>query len=140
VVLSWSPGRYYAKHDVYLSTNANAVINASRANPLGVLVSQDQDANTYDPCGLLEFSTTYYWRIDEVNDPNIWKGEFWQFTTSPIDLNGDNRINFEEHVVLGAHWMSSCAEPDWCQGADFDGDRVVNSNDLGILAQYWLHE
>ena len=36
---------------------------------MGVLVSQGQDANTYDPAGLLDFGQTYYWRVDEVNAP-----------------------------------------------------------------------
>ncbi|MHC4499624.1 MAG: hypothetical protein ACYS21_10985 [Planctomycetota bacterium] len=36
---------------------------------------------TYDP-GLLELGTTYYWRVDEVNEPNIWKCSIWRFTTA----------------------------------------------------------
>jgi glucuronoarabinoxylan endo-1,4-beta-xylanase len=83
VVLSWEPGGAAAKHDVYLGTDSNAVTDANRDNPLGVLVSQDQDANNYNPPGLLKLNTTYYWRIDEVNDPNLWKGEIWNFTTLP---------------------------------------------------------
>ena len=38
-----------------------------RCNPLGVLASQGQDANTFDPAGLLDLGRTYYWRVDEVN-------------------------------------------------------------------------
>jgi hypothetical protein len=43
------------------------VNEASRTDPMGVLVSQSQDANTYDPPGLLDIGRTYYWRVDEVN-------------------------------------------------------------------------
>jgi len=39
----------------------------------------NQTETTYDPDGTLE-PGTYYWRIDEVNDPNVWKGDIWQFT------------------------------------------------------------
>lgn len=41
------------------------------------------DANSYDPCGL-ELGTTYYWRIDEVNDSGMaeWQGDVWSFTTN----------------------------------------------------------
>jgi glucuronoarabinoxylan endo-1,4-beta-xylanase len=83
VTLGWEPGETADQHDVYLGTDRTSVENASRGNPLGVLVSQGQLANAYDPPGLLNLNTTYYWRIDEVNDPNIWKGELWNFTTLP---------------------------------------------------------
>ena len=87
VVLGWSPGFAAVTHDVYFGTSFDDVNTASRDNPLGVLVSQDQTANTYDPEGLLEFGTTYYWRIDEVNgapDYTIFRGEVWSFTAEPF--------------------------------------------------------
>lgn len=40
----------------------------------------NQDANSYDP-GPLELDQNYFWRIDEVNGPNTWGGEVWEFTT-----------------------------------------------------------
>jgi len=49
------------------------------------LVSQNQDANSYDPAGLLDFGQTYYWRVDEVNEaetPTTWPSALWTFTTS----------------------------------------------------------
>jgi hypothetical protein len=87
IVLQWTPGETAVTHDVYLGTVFDDVNTASRANPLGVLVSQGQSDASYDPDGLLEFGTTYYWRIDEVNAPpdsTIFKGEVWSFTTEPF--------------------------------------------------------
>ncbi len=87
VALSWKPGQSARTHDVYFGTVLDDVSNASRTKPLGVLVSQSQDANTYDPAGLLEFGRTYYWRIDEVNaapDYTIFKGRVWRFVTEPL--------------------------------------------------------
>ena len=87
VTLSWAPGMYADKHDVYFGTGFNDVNDADRTNPLGVLASQNQDANTYDPAGVLDFGQTYYWRVDEVNaspDFTIFKGDVWQFTVEPI--------------------------------------------------------
>ncbi|MDI6451243.1 LamG-like jellyroll fold domain-containing protein [Anaerobaca lacustris] len=86
-VLTWTPGEYAATHDVYFGTVADDVNNASRANPMGVLVSQGQAASTYDPPGLLDIGQTYYWRIDEVNAPpssTIFKGSLWSFTAEPL--------------------------------------------------------
>jgi len=88
VTLSWKPGEYADKHDVYFGTSFSDVNDASKINPLGVLAIQNQDANTYDPVGLLEFGKTYYWRIDEVNAPPtshiVFKGDIWKFTVEPF--------------------------------------------------------
>ncbi len=85
-VLSWKPGPFAVTHDVYLGTSLSDVNAAGRGNPLGVLVSQGQDATTFDPPGRLELGATYYWRIDEVNaapDTMIFKGDVWNFTVEP---------------------------------------------------------
>jgi subtilisin family serine protease len=84
VVLSWRPGIDANTHDVYFGTDKIKVTDANRDNQLGVLVSYDQNDNTYDPCGLLDLDRTYYWRIDEVNDacePYLWEGDVWHFRT-----------------------------------------------------------
>jgi len=95
VLLNWSLGEFAAKHDVYFGTTFSDVNEADRANPANVLVSQGQDANAYDPPGLLEFGQTYYWRIDEVNAPpdfTIYKGDVWSFTVEPVGypIAGEN--------------------------------------------------
>jgi len=82
-VLSWGPGTYADKHDVYFGTVSDDVTESSRTNPQDVLVSQNQEDTTYTPPGLLEFGQSYYWRVDEFNDaePNSpWKGNIWSFT------------------------------------------------------------
>ncbi len=87
VVLAWTAGEMAATHDVYFGTVFADVNDASRNNPMGVLVSQGQTAATYDPAGLLEFGQTYYWRVDEVNsapDFTIFKGDVWAFTVEPF--------------------------------------------------------
>jgi Concanavalin A-like lectin/glucanases superfamily/F5/8 type C domain len=86
-LLSWSSGESAAKHDVYFGTTFSDVNDADRANPANVLVSQAQDANTYDPPGVLDLGQTYYWRVDEVNAPpdsTVFKGDVWSFTVEPI--------------------------------------------------------
>ncbi len=84
--LSWKAGSFAQSHDVYLGTNLNDVDTATRDNPLGVLISRAQDSNNCSPAYRLEFNTTYYWRVDEVNAPpssTIFKGDVWSFTTEP---------------------------------------------------------
>ncbi|MCJ7778413.1 MAG: DUF1349 domain-containing protein [Sedimentisphaerales bacterium] len=85
LTLSWIPGVYAAKHDVYFGTNFITVSMANRNNPRGVLARQGQDPNTYTP-DALKFGQTYYWRVDEVNDlhpgTKLWTGDIWTFTTA----------------------------------------------------------
>ena len=84
--LGWTPGAFAQTHDVYLGTALDDVNTATRANPMGVLLSQGQSAGTYDP-GRLAFDQTYYWRVDEVNgapDNTVIKGTVWSFATEPL--------------------------------------------------------
>ena len=82
VVLSWRPGENAAKHGVYFGTDSDAVANAT--NPNALPGRGRQDANSYDPPEDLEGGKTYYWRIDEVNESNTWKGNVWSFSTKRI--------------------------------------------------------
>jgi len=87
VVLSWEPTLSPDKvtHDVYFGEIAQDVNDASRDNPGGMLLNQGQTETTY-PLGRLKLGKTYYWRIDEVNQPNdntIFKGFVWSFTIEP---------------------------------------------------------
>jgi len=88
IALSWLPGEFAAKHDVYLGTSFDSVSNADTATPLDVLASQAQSATTFDP-GRLAFGQTYFWRVDEVNgapDHTVFKGEVWRFTVEPFAI------------------------------------------------------
>lgn len=84
-ILSWTAGKYAAGHDVYLGTAVDDVNNATRDKPRGVLAAAGQTATQFDPASL-DFATTYYWRVDEVNaapDATTYKGAVWRFTTEP---------------------------------------------------------
>ena len=114
-ILSWSAGVEADYHDVYFGTDYNDVNNANTVITYGVYRgSQALDANYFDPCGL-EYAQTYYWRIDEVNDSNVWRGDVWKFATIIPECN---------ELLAG----------------DFDGDCVVDANDLKILSDEWLLE
>ncbi|MCP4608713.1 MAG: discoidin domain-containing protein [Planctomycetes bacterium] len=77
-VLSWQPGFFAPPangHRVYLSKNFDDVNDGIG----GVTHSTD----SYAP-GRLDFGTTYYWRVDEVNAPpdsTVHQGNVWSFTT-----------------------------------------------------------
>ena len=86
--MSWSSGGNAASHDVYLGENLDDVSAGAES------VFQGNQASTFFVVGFPGFpypdglvpGTTYYWRIDEVNDtePNSpWEGEVWSFSIPP---------------------------------------------------------
>jgi len=88
VNLSWRPGDLAISHDVYLGDNFDDMDAGAEGTFLG-----NQATTTLIigfpgmpfPEGLVP-GTTYYWRIDEVNDaePNSpWKGDVWSFSIPP---------------------------------------------------------
>ncbi|MHC4645326.1 MAG: LamG domain-containing protein [Planctomycetota bacterium] len=85
VILEWRPGDYAAFHDVYFATEHDAVDDADTSS---MAYKGRHEANEYDPCGL-ELEKTYYWRIDEVNDTNVWRGPTWKFTVANFLLVDD---------------------------------------------------
>ncbi len=82
--LVWKPGDFAVKHDVYMGTSLDVVTNATTATA-DVYLGR-QDPNSYVVSNLTP-GTTYYWRIDEVNDNHpdkLWKGDVWSYTVVPL--------------------------------------------------------
>jgi hypothetical protein len=154
VVVSWTPGREAQKHDVYFGTVFDNVNNASRTSPLGVLARQAQDANSYDPPGLLDLGQTYYWRVDEVGaSSNVTKGNVWSFTVEPVaypiknitatasgssnaqsgpekTIDGSGLNAADQHsVVEDDMWLSSSDDPVWIQ---YEFDKVYKLSELWV--------
>jgi len=88
VTLGWRSGDFAVSHDVYLGDNFDDVDNGTGDT------FQGNQASTMFIAGFAGFAfpeglvpgTTYYWRIDEVNDadPNSpWKGDVWSFSVPP---------------------------------------------------------
>jgi hypothetical protein len=94
-VLTWRAGREAASHAVYFGTDPNAVAN-------GAAPSETVADESFTPAAL-DLGTTYYWKVDEVNeamDPSVYPGAVWTFTTQPFAVvddmesynDDDNRI------------------------------------------------
>jgi len=91
IILKWTPGAFAPPvngHRVYFSENFDDVNNGAPAANRGITSAAEFDTTALP--FLLDFDTTYYWRIDEVNTITGWdEGNVWQFTTEllayPID-------------------------------------------------------
>ncbi len=88
VTLSWRAGDFAVSHDVYLGESFDDVDAGAgdtfRGNQGSTFYVAGFPGFAY-PAGLIP-GTTYYWRIDEVNeaDPNSpWKGPVWSFSIPP---------------------------------------------------------
>jgi hypothetical protein len=103
--LSWRPGVFAISHDVYLGDGFD---NVSNATPESETFRGNQTATSFlagfpghpYPEGLVP-GTTYYWRIDEVNDadPNSpWKGPLWSFSIPPNTAYNPNPADGAESV------------------------------------------
>jgi hypothetical protein len=85
VTLTWLAGDLAVSHNVYFGENADDVLNGTgdsfQGNQTEASFTVGAAGSPY-PEGLVP-GTTYYWRIDEVNDSHPdspWKGEVWSFT------------------------------------------------------------
>ncbi|HEW79854.1 MAG TPA: hypothetical protein ENH34_07835 [Phycisphaerales bacterium] len=99
VPLNWSSGIDANSHDVYFGTDVNAVTDANTSSSE---YKGSRNSNSYAP-GTLNFDTTYYWRIDEVNNTNVWKGYLWQFSTggkatNPYPVDGGTAVPGEKFL------------------------------------------
>ena len=76
--VSWSAGDDASQHDVYFGTDRDAVSVADTTDTSGIYKGR-RNTTTYTPTGLV-WDTTYYWRVDEVdNDGTIIVGNVWNF-------------------------------------------------------------
>ena len=83
--LAWRSGGLTVTHDVYFGTNPDDVNDGAEGTFVGNTVSDFQIVGFpgFPVAEGLAPGTTYYWRVDEVNDsePNSpWKGNVWGFT------------------------------------------------------------
>jgi len=113
--LNFSPGDFAVSHDIYMGESFDDVNDATqdselfRGNNTATFFVVGFPGNPY-PDGLVP-GTTYYWRVDEVNDaePNSpWKGNVWSFSIpsktayNPVPANEAESIDL--NVTL--HWTA----------------------------------
>ncbi|MHC4387963.1 MAG: LamG domain-containing protein, partial [Planctomycetota bacterium] len=143
LVLTWTAGPETDTHELYFSTDYNDVNER-------LITPATPGANSYSP-GVFEFSTTYYWAVDEVNeaaDVNVWYGEVWEFTTTDHLVVDDfeSYANTDPDLYAAWHdygWNDSGAvialmtDPDFVRDGnnslayDYDNDDKTGGQYLG---------
>ncbi len=136
--LCWSPGDQVQSNDghmVFLGTDPDQVAAAFYRNHPNVqvfIVSAPQ-LNLTD----LKPETTYYWRVDQMNDaisPDGWKGPIWQFTTGTGNITNRFSDSFDtDHDYL----VDNVDQTGWDgflgKGPRQTADRIAAENQQLIL-------
>jgi len=133
VRLSWTEGFGSKLHYVYFGDNFDEVNNAAGGLPHG-------DA-TYTP-GTLKLAETYYWRIDEFDAIDTYKGDVWSFTTqgavgSPdpangaVDITQTPILTWTPGVYAASHQVYFGNDQSAVRNADTGSPEYKGTGDLG---------
>ena len=143
--LSWTAGNGAISHELYFGTS----------NPPAFYINQT--ATDFVP-NVLNFNTTYYWRVDEVGSSNTVTGDLWTITTAsglaekPDPVSGAIKAGkgtvlrwtagygaTSHDVYLGTNESGVSAAERWAVG-DLDQSGIVGYKDLCILIDCWLQD
>ena len=150
ITLSWTGGFGAKLHTVYFGENFDDVNNAAGGLPQGTA--------TYNP-GTLKLAKTYYWRVDEFDIIDTYKGTVWSFTTEgavanpdpsngAVDVKQTSILTWSPSVYAASHKVYFGADKDAVKNADtsspeYKGTRALGSEtyEPGMLewnsAYYW---
>jgi len=134
VTLTWRAGDFAVSHDVYLSDNFDDVNSGAEAAFQGnkALTDTMQIVGFFGfplPDGLVP-GTTYYWKINEVNDadPNSpWIGDIWSFTVP-------SKKAYDPAPLDAAKYVFTDAELSWTGGFGSQLHTVYFGDDFDTVA------
>ena len=112
--MTWTAGHAAVSHDIYMSDNLADVENSAPEAFRG------NQTMTYFVVGFPGFpfpdglapGTTYYWRVDEINETNPaspWVGDIWSFTVPPT-------IAWKPNPPKGGQFIDQNADLSWNPG------------------------
>jgi hypothetical protein len=131
--LSWTGGFGAKLHTVYFGENFDDVNNAAGGLPQG--------AAPYDP-GTLKLAQTYFWRVDEFDAIETYKGHVWSFTTEgavsnpdpangAVDVKQTQIITWSPNVYAASHEVYFGTDKDAVKNADTGSPEYKGTRDLG---------
>jgi hypothetical protein len=157
VNLSWRAGAFAVSHDIYIGDNFDDVNTGAEHTFQGNQTDEFIVAGFPGfpfPDGLVP-GTTYYWRVDEVNDtePNSpWKGEIWSFSIPPktayfpdpadeaegvsvdVELSWNPGFGAKLHTV---YFGETFDEVDNADGGQSQGTTTFNPGTLKMAGTYY---
>ncbi len=128
-MVAWRAGREAVGHDVYFGTDAAAVTEGT-----ALLGATDEPSYAVAP---LDFGTTYYWRVDEVNtvmSPSLWEGDLWSFVTQEY-ATVDDFESYTDDVDAGETIYQT-----WIDGWTNETGSIVGHMDAPFAERKIVHE
>jgi hypothetical protein len=126
--LSWTEGRDVDNNYLYISTDSNSITDGL-VDPIIV------DEATYSPA--LALGTTYFWRVDEVNDNEAyttWVGEISSFATlDSIVIDDIEDYNDTDGYTVWNIWKSGF------DSTDDNGGSFMGHEDLPYAEEATVH-
>jgi hypothetical protein len=131
--LSWTGGFGAKLHTVYFGGNFDDVSNAADGLPQGI--------TTYSP-GPLKTGKTYYWRVDEFDIIETFKGEVWSFTTEgavvslkpsngAVDVKQTQVLSWSPGEAAASHQVYFGTDKEVVRNADTSSPEYKGTRDLG---------
>jgi hypothetical protein len=124
VTLTWTPGFGAKLHTIYLGDDYDEVNTASGG------VSQGSAA--YTPANPLESGKVYYWRVDEFDSANTYKGDIWSWTASDNAASHEVYFGTDKDAVRAADTSS----PEY-EGSEALGDESYDPGKLAWHTTYY---
>jgi len=134
-ILTWSAGDSATSHEVYFGIDADAVANATPASQ-EYKGAKTHGSESYDP-GKLIWDSTYYWRVDEVDDAaddGRWTGHVWSFKTGNF-LMVDNFEDYDDIDPLPGELGGNRIFDKWIDGFGTVTNGALVGNDLPPYAE-----
>jgi|GEM_PF-511583 len=149
-ILHWRAGTGATSHNVYFGTTNPPEFRGN------------QTATKFDPNGLMD-STTYYWRIDEVNAAGTTTGFIWRFVTEsfipaitahwPFD-RGMGSLAMDATGNRNYGYLQNMQSSNWVEGftgnaLEFDGQddyvlvyhkEFIDFHIRGFTISFWLQQ
>ena len=133
VELSWTAGFGAKLHTVYFGDNFDDVNNDAGGLPQG--------ATTYSS-GPLKLAKTYYWRVDEFDAIDTYKGDVWSFTTEgavgnpnpsngAVDVGQTPVLTWSPGVYAASHQIYFGTDKEAVKNADTGSPEYKGSGNLG---------
>jgi hypothetical protein len=128
VTLSWRAGREAASHQVYLSTDEQAVLGGAAD-----VVTTSEPRREIS----LDLGQSYFWKVVEVNsveDPASWEGEVWTFATAEY-IVVDNFEGYTDDMAAGKAIFQT-----WADGYEDDSNgSIVGYGDAPFAERTTVH-
>ncbi len=115
--LEWTTIQPATSYTVYLSTDQQKVIDG---DPQVIIATQTATTAAVS----LDYTRTYYWRVDEVVSGETYIGDLWRFSTIipecsetlAGDVTGDCEVNIKDLVQMVSDWGQCNWVPaeSWC--------------------------